>query len=307
MTDFTDKLRRRFRLATEPGTDPASAPAADVGAELTAPDLAARIGPSPAAELLRRRLLRRLPPRTKIELPPGEDLVNERGRCFVRRLRYPLGALHGRHALQTALAIDRARLAVLAKEPAAEALDLGRCLFLDTETTGLSGGAGTIVFLCGLAWFEGRELVLEQVFLRAFEEEPAALAHVAAHVSERPVLVTFVGKSFDRHRLASRMTLHRLPTDVLRTEHLDLYHAARRAYKGRLSDTRLRTVEESVLGVYRDEDMPGADAPAAWLGWLDDGTGRIDRVFEHNRLDVLSLVVLLGALAAGGDPDAGLR
>lgn len=274
MSDFADKLRRRFKVLDD------------------------RMTPSPAAEYLRRRLQRRMAHKIKVALPPGAELENAHGGCYVRRLRYPLDTRHGAHALRVAREVDRTRLVALAKDAVAERLDLDACLFLDTETTGLSGGAGTMVFLCGLAWFAGEELVFEQVFLRAFAEEAAALAHIAAHVEARPTLVTFVGKSFDRHRLASRMAMHRIASAIVHTPHLDLYHLARRAYKHRLSDTRLRTVEEAILGVYRDDDLPGAEAPAAWLGWIDDETGAVDRVFEHNRLDVLSLVTLLGVLAS---------
>ena len=283
MTDFAEKLRRRFKVAEEP------------------PPLGGRMPPSEAAEFLRRRLLRRMAPPERVALPDGGELHNEHGGCFVRRLRYALDTRHGAHALRAAHALDdraRATLAALARDAAFEWFDVRRALFLDTETTGLSGGAGTVVFLCGVAWFEDDALVLEQVFLRAFAEEPAALAHVAAHVAARPTLVTFVGKSFDRHRLGARMALHRIESNILRTPHLDLYHLARRVWRHRLADTRLRTVEAAILGVDRPDDLPGAEAPAAWLRWIDDGCGPIDRVFEHNRLDVLSLVALLAALAA---------
>jgi len=280
MSEFADKLRRRFKV--QPAE---SSP------------LAARMGPSPAAEYLRRRLLRRQPARAKVALPAGEVLENALGTCFLRRHRYALDTAHGTRSLRVVRGLDRARLAELSRDDVAGRLDLDACLFLDTETTGLAGGAGTVVFLCGVAWLEGDELVLEQVFLRAFAEEGAALLHVADRLAERPTLVTFVGKSFDRHRLAARMAMHRIPSGIVQAPHLDLYHLARRAYRQRLPDTRLRTVEESVLGVRRADDLPGAEAPAAWLAWLDDETGPVDRVFEHNRLDVLSLVTLLGALA----------
>ena len=82
-----------------------------------------------------------------------------------------------------------------------------QCLFLDTETTGLSGGAGTVVFNYGLAFFRGDEFVVEQLFLRDFGEELAMLHHVAGRLWQFPVPVTFVGKSYDRHRIATRMAL----------------------------------------------------------------------------------------------------
>ena len=83
---------------------------------------------------------------------------------------------------------------------------------------------------------------------------------------------------------------------MLTDRHLDLYHLARRAFGKDLPNVKLRTVEEHLLGLYRDDDLPGALAPAAFVAWLRDRSGRVDQVFEHNRLDVLSLVTLLGVL-----------
>jgi uncharacterized protein YprB with RNaseH-like and TPR domain len=91
--------------------------------------------------------------------------------------------------------------------------------------------------------------------------------------------------------------VHKVRAPVLTGAHLDLYHAVRRAYGAAWPDTRLRTVEQRLLGVVRTDDLPGSEAPAAFLDWMRDGSGAIDRVLEHNRLDVLALAALLGALA----------
>jgi uncharacterized protein len=233
-----------------------------------------------------------------IELPPGQIVENDRGACFVRQLRYPLDVKHGDMSLGAAWRADRERLAVLAKMPDVATLDLSKCLFLDTETTGLSGGAGTIVFMVGLGFFDGAEFVLEQTFLRSYGDEPAALIHTASRLEQYPNLVTFVGKCFDRHRIAARMAVHRIRSRVLTSHHLDLYYMARRAWKAELPDVKLQTVERHKLGVHRDDDMPGSEAPVAFLDWIRDGSGPVDRVFEHNRLDVLTLVTLLAALGS---------
>ena len=170
-------------------------------------------------------------------------------------------------------------------------------MFFDTETTGLSGGAGTVVFNVGLGWFEDGFFVLEQLFLRDFGEEPAMLMAVAERLQQRPVLVSYVGKSFDRHRIAARLAVHRLQAPILTAQHLDLYYAARRAFGKQLPDCKLRTVEEQRLSLHRADDLPGSEAPVAFLQWLRDRTGQIDRVLEHNRLDVLSVAALLGLIA----------
>ncbi len=278
MTDFSDKLRRRFRLDAAPGEARADALSRET------------------SEFLRRRMLRRLPNRSEVELPTGDVCCNAAGEFYRRTLRYPLDTAHGELRLAATSLVDRVRIAALARDPSLRDFDLAQCLFLDTETTGLAGGAGTVVFLCGLGWLDTEALCVEQVFLREFADEPGALRHVAERLAQRPLLVTFVGKSYDRHRLAARMAMHRIDSDIVRARHLDLYHLARRAWGRQLPDVRLRTVEEEMLGLHRDDDLPGAEAPAAWLDWLRDRTGPVDRVFEHNRLDVLSLVTLLGAL-----------
>lgn len=289
-----DKLRRAFRVRGNSVAPPAELPAEPPTAALEA-----------RAEAVRSFLQRRLqqfaaPPRPVVELPPADELTTPHGVLWRRELRYPAAMRHGATSLHGAWRFDAARVAQLAKDPAFAALQREQCLFLDTETTGLAGGAGTVVFAYGLGFFCGDELVVEQLFLRDFAEEPAMLRHVAARLAEHPVPVTFVGKSYDRHRIAARLAVHKVKAPMLTGPHLDLYHVVRRLYARQWPDTRLRTVEERLLGVVRHDDLPGSEAPAAFLSWIRDRTGQVDRVLEHNRLDVLSLVALLGVLAAPG-------
>ena len=298
--DLRSKLRRSFGVAV-PAPD--GAPASSTPTPAPAPD-----GPAigvrallAALERHRRAIDAIERPRVALEraVQGGVECENAAGRFWLRTLRVPLAVRHGAHPLARVRAVDFARLAALATNTELDGIALERCVFLDTETTGLSGGAGTTVFLIGMAFVDGEELVLEQAFLRSFADEPAALSHVAARLAERPWQVSFVGKTFDRHRLAARMTLHRIAHAMLDPRHLDLFHLARRVYRSKLADTRLRTIEERCLGLVRDDDLPGSEAPRAWLDWLRDGSGAIDRVFEHNRLDVLTLVALLGELGVG--------
>lgn len=294
-----DKLRRAFGVAGG-GREAARS----VGAS---PEPRLPPGPPPRPtmrEFLQRRRERLAgalptpaPARPRVALPAADELATPHGPLWRRALRYPLDGRHGDVPLAAARRFDPARIAELARQPAFAALVPEQLLFLDTETTGLSGGAGTVVFAYGLAFFAGDELVVEQLFLRDFGEEPAMLQHVAARLVEFPVPVTFVGKSFDRHRIAARCAVHRIRAPILTEQHLDLYHVIRRAFGRQWPDTRLRTAEERLLGLRRDDDLPGSEAPAAFLEWIRDGTGPVDRVLEHNRLDVLSLVALLGALA----------
>lgn len=287
-----DRLRRAFRVdRVTPAAEPSASASPPAGMR---------------AFLQRRREHFAAAPRAVVELPPGAEQATAHGPLWRRELCYPLQHVHGRIPLDAARTLDGERLAVLAKEPAFARLDAARCLFLDTETTGLAGGAGTVVFAYGLAFFRGGQLVVEQLFLRDFGEEPAMLRHVAARLREFPVPVTFVGKSYDRHRIAARMAVHKIRSPVLTAPHLDLYHVVRRSHGKQLPDARLKTVEAHLLGLHRDDDLPGSEAPAAFLDWIRDRTGPVDRVLEHNRLDVLSLVALLGLLAGAALPPGGV-
>ncbi len=281
-----DRLRSAFRVARK-----------DTPSERIPPAGPTDDGVAPRPEL-RSFLQRRLggPPRVEVALPPGLEAQSRHGVYWRRELRYALDHRHGAVQLGAARSVDRAHVAKLAKAPEFAGIDPQQFLFFDTETTGLHGGAGTTVFAFGLAFFEGEELVLEQLFLRDYGEEAAMLDHVARRLSERPVPVSYVGKTFDRHRIAARMAVHKMPTPILQGPHLDLYHVARRLYAKQFPDCRLRTMEQRVLGLERHDDLPGSEAPVAFLSWLRDRSGPVDRVLEHNRLDVLSVVALLGAI-----------
>jgi uncharacterized protein len=170
--------------------------------------------------------------------------------------------------------------------------DLRRPLFLDTETTGLSGGTGTVAFLIGLAWREGEGLALAQYFLRDFDQEQALLWAVGECISQAGVLVSYNGRSFDWPLLQTRLVMRRARWST--PPHLDLLTLARRIFRPRLPDCALQTIEQSVLDLHRADDLPGTLIPSRYVAWLRQGDPRaLDPVFLHNQQDVLSMVVLL--------------
>src|SRR5204863_454687 len=105
--------------------------------------------------------------------------------------------------------LSRTRDESIARKTRAALEDPEKWLFLDTETTGLAGGTGTYAFLIGLAWWDAGGLQAEQFFMRDFAEEHALLHELSQRVAERPVLVTFNGKSFDWPLLENRFTMTR--------------------------------------------------------------------------------------------------
>jgi len=229
-----------------------------------------------------------------------EDLgehAGGRGPFAARTRAYDAGAVHGDWALAEVLSARADELAWLARDSALAELDPARCVYLDIETTGLAGGAGTIPFLVALGSFEDGVFHLWQAFLRDPGEEAAALAEVADRIRGARGVVSFFGKSFDRHRLEDKMRLHRIAPPFAEQPHLDLYHPLRRLYRGVFLDGRLATFERELCGVEREGDLPGSFAPLAWFDFLAGRAHRLEAVFRHNESDVLSLVTLAAHLA----------
>lgn len=189
-------------------------------------------------------------------------------------------------------------------QPPADVLDLSelrhepteasRILAFDTETTGLAGGTGTRAFMIGAAdWHDG-SLRIRQLLMTTLGAERAMLAEFARWLSDDTVLLSYNGKSYDRPLLSTRYTLARLPDPVIGRPHIDLLHPARRRWRGVWENCRLATIERQVLGVVREDDLPGSEAPAAWLSYLRGGSAdKLRRVGHHNAQDLRSLTGLL--------------
>jgi uncharacterized protein len=175
-------------------------------------------------------------------------------------------------------------------------------LFLDTETTGLAGGTGTYAFLVGLAWWDAGGLQVEQLFLRDFSEEHSLLHELAARLSERPVLVTFNGKSFDWPLLENRFTMTRAIKVPQLAAHLDLLHPARALWKLRLGSVRLVELERHVLdaerlGWHRGDDVASALIPQFYFDYLRGGSADpVAGVVKHNQMDLRGLAALFGKI-----------
>src|SRR5438132_3180955 len=180
--------------------------------------------------------------------------------------------------------------------------DPEKWLFLDTETTGLAGGTGTYAFLIGLAWWDAGGLKVEQIFMRDFAEEHSLLQELSQRVAERPVLVTFNGKSFDWPLLENRFTMTRSIAVPKLEAHLDLLHPARALWKLRLGSVRLVELERNVrdaprLGWHRENDVSSALIPQFYFDYLRGGPAEpLAAVVRHNQMDLRGLAALFGKI-----------
>jgi hypothetical protein len=200
--------------------------------------------------------------------------------------------------------LSRTRDESLTRRTRAALEDPARWLFLDTETTGLAGGTGTYPFLVGIAWWDAGGLQVEQFFMRDFSEEHSLLHELAARLAERPVLVTFNGKSFDWPLLENRFTMTRSISAPRLSAHLDLLHPARALWKLRLGSVRLVELERHVLdasrlGWRREDDVASALIPQYYFDYLRGGSSEpLVGVVRHNQMDLRGLAALFGKINA---------
>ncbi len=244
---------------------------------------------------------------TKGELPFFVEETDD-GPLYVRRRRAAPASRVGRFPLVAARDADPAMIALLALDPSLAACDPTRALYLDTETTGLGGGTGTVAFLVGLAFFDASSAawIVEQLLLRRLGEEAPILKRVAERLAGASMIVTYNGKAFDAPLLRARCVMNRMPP-LPERPHLDLVHVARRVHGARLSSRTLVAIESEVLGRARIGDVSGGDIVATYAHFLRTGDeAALDGVVEHNEADVLSMVALVGLYGEPlGDASAG--
>jgi hypothetical protein len=170
--------------------------------------------------------------------------------------------------------------------------------FLDTETTGLAGGTGTVAFLVGLAQIDGDRLRVEQIFMPDYGDEPALLERLRVRLAGFRALVTYNGKTFDMPLLRTRWGLQR-EREPEEMPHLDLLHVARRFFSHRMRGCGLANVERAILNFEREGDLPGRAAPKAYTRYLSGHElETMAEVFRHNETDLLATALLLARLAA---------
>ncbi len=225
------------------------------------------------------------------------------GAIDVRSRVYDVTATHGHVPLNSALSARADAVATLAIDRGLDGFDPARALFLDTETTGLSGGTGMMAFLVGAGRFEDGRFVVEQWFLRDPAEEPALLCALRERIEQCTSIVSFNGKAFDLPLLRARYIMNRLGVPAT-PPHFDLVHVARRIYGERMEQCRLVHLERDVLGFVREGDVHGSEIPSRYTAFLRHGDAEgLVPVVEHNLWDVIAMAALVGELAARASGD----
>jgi uncharacterized protein YprB with RNaseH-like and TPR domain len=259
------------------------------------------IPPSVPPDVVRQRSEQHLAQKQAVERRtalPGHEVVTPLGAYQLIETRYPLEFVHGPLPLAALFTREAATAARLARNEALATADLRSLAFLDTETTGLVGGAGTLVFLVGVGAVEGGEFVLRQYFLRDPAEEEALLIDLVRDLAPYTGWVTFNGRAFDLPLLETRLTLNRRRGVLGQRPHLDLLMPARKLYQGRLASCSLSHLEQHVFQIIREQDdAPGELIPQMYLDYLRTrDASEMHRVIYHNAVDILSMVTLAAHL-----------
>ncbi len=180
----------------------------------------------------------------------------------------------------------------------AAGIDPATLLFFDTETTGLAGGTGTRAFMIGAGDWIGGQFRIRQLTISTLAAEPAMLDAFSSWLSGTPTLVSYNGRCYDAPLLATRYRLARRVNPLSGLPHIDLLHPTRRRFRGRWENCRLATIERNALGIVREDDLPGAEAPLAWRRFLAGGSAvDLRRVGLHNAQDLRSLAALWHCLS----------
>ena len=224
------------------------------------------------------------------EFVDGEYVNTPFGDVFVAQVRYPRSYVHGRLPLKATQTITGEWLSRWGRFSTFKKFNFRKTVFVDTETSGLAGGGGTIAFLIGIGYYYRGLFRVEQFFADSFSREEGMLDLVADFVRPFDTLVTFNGKAFDIPLLETRYLLKRKQSPFSRMEHLDLLHLSRQLWNLSLDNCKLQTIERDILGFRRDHDLPGNEIPQVYFDYIRLGNpDPLFRVFQHNADDIASL------------------
>ncbi|MBN1357086.1 ribonuclease H-like domain-containing protein [bacterium] len=227
------------------------------------------------------------------DLIPGEFLDTPHGPCFQVRTVYPWHHYQGKVAVNSLLEMPSNTLAWALSDSRLTGVDFKRAVFFDTETTGLDTGTGTYIFLAGLGYFQDREFIVEQYFMRDFPEEPAVMHALEEILKRFTYVVSYNGKTYDWPLLETRFIINRRTQPMPEPLHIDLLMLVRRLYRHRLPDCRLLSVETGILDFHRKDDVPGALLPDLYFKYIRSRDARfIQRAFAHNAHDIISLAAV---------------
>lgn len=221
-----------------------------------------------------------------------KENAHSNGQIYKITETFPIPFLHGDLLFDQNVPLDI--IGEWIKSTDLSLLNVKDAIFIDTETTGLSGGTGTFAFMIGAGLYREDHFEVHQYFLPDPDDEDIFLDEIRQLLQPFSILVTFNGKSFDLPLLQTRFILNQIQINLEEKTHIDLLHLARRIWKARLESCSLSELEKQILHVIRERDeVPGYLIPETYFNYLKSKEFSVmDGVFYHNRIDILSLAAL---------------
>ncbi|KAA3612630.1 MAG: hypothetical protein DWQ05_18435 [Calditrichaeota bacterium] len=234
--------------------------------------------------------------RTALEL--GGEVINLENGRFIRIIKkQKLSENYGTIKLNGVEKIPGATITILSKKKVDGHFSFHSALFIDTETTGLSGGSGTYAFLVGLGYFSDQHFVVEQLFMPGLNDEVSVLSYLENKLAEHSGLVSFNGKSYDIPLLTARFIQNRIRPSIDLHQNFDVLHASRRIWKNDFGDCTLITLENKLLNLARQGDVPGEEIPQIFMDYLQtNNTKQLKKVIYHNQMDIISMAAIIQIL-----------
>jgi len=234
-------------------------------------------------------VLRELPPPDEL---PFTEIQTAHGRHFETEKLYERHRRHGGVGIADLEHLPHDLLHPISNGQI-RAVPPAKWCFLDTETTGLAGGSGTYAFLIGVGRITAQGFLIRQFFLQDLGEEASLLSALSEHLREFEVMITYNGITYDQPLLETRFRMARQRPPFSSLEHLDLLFGARRLWNLRFDSCRLMDLENRILGVEREGDLPGELIPYVYFEYLRKREMlRLIPVFHHNAVDILTLACL---------------
>ena len=228
-----------------------------------------------------------------MEFPGFITKETSAGPAYYRDTVFPVNHRHGNVFIREAVDVPGIILCFLGQDPELESVCLKDAVFIDTETTGLAGGTGTVAFLVGAGFFREGSFVVRQYFMPDYHQEAPMLEHLKGLMDGHFSLVTFNGKTLDMPIINTRMIMNRLRCDRNELPHLDLLHPARRLWKATYGSCNLTALERQVLGFRRYDDIPGSEIPEIYFRYIRNRRfDMMEKVLEHNLHDIVSMAAL---------------
>ncbi len=242
------------------------------------------------------RIARPQPPAPKPELLdddlPWQEVETAHGRHWETERLYERHRRHGSIGIADLEQLPHDLLQSISNGEISSVAPAKWC-FLDTETTGLAGGSGTYAFLIGVGRITPKGFRIRQFFMREFGEEASLLSALDEHLKQFDVLITYNGRTYDQPLLETRFRMVRQRPPFSALAHLDLLFGARRLWKLRFDSCRLVDLENQILGVERQGDLPGDLIPYVYFEYLrTQELMRLLPIFHHNAVDILTLACL---------------